>query len=74
MDGENIEDLLSTFPHAGAKSWLLGSFAGVAEIPDPYLLPDTEAEKSLQHIAESVRTLLSFDAAPGSTAGPKSGP
>ena len=60
MDGQNIEDLMRTFPQARSKSWLLGSFVGVQEIPDPYLLPDIEAARSLQQIVESVRNLLAL--------------
>jgi len=58
MDGHNIEDLLRIFPQARSKSWLLGSFAGVPEIADPYQLPEIEAVQSLQQIAESVQKLL----------------
>jgi len=58
MDAQNIEDLLRTFPHVRSKSWLLGSFAEVKEIADPYLLPEIEATHSLQQIATGVKTLL----------------
>ena len=60
MDGQNIEDLMRTFPQARSKSWLLGSFVGAQEILDPYLLPDIEAARSLQQIVESVRNLLAL--------------
>jgi len=62
MDGQNIEDLMRTFPQARPKSWLLGSFMGVQEIPDPYLLPEIEAARSLQQIVESVENLLALQA------------
>ena len=58
MDGENIEDLLRVFPQARSKSWLLGSFVGVPEIRDPYLLSEIEAVQALQQIVESVKTIL----------------
>jgi protein-tyrosine-phosphatase/predicted ATP-grasp superfamily ATP-dependent carboligase len=54
MDGENIEDLLRLFPDARSKAWLLGPFAGVAEIRDPYALDDPEAERPLRQIIDGI--------------------
>jgi protein-tyrosine-phosphatase len=57
MDGQNLEDLLALAPEARAKTWLLGSFGGLAGIRDPYLLPQEEARASLHQIRESIDAL-----------------
>ena len=72
MDGENIEDLLEAFPQARSKIWLLGSFVGVPEIRDPYLLPEIEAVQSLQQIMESVKTILHSNDRSPTGSGPQS--
>jgi protein-tyrosine-phosphatase len=58
MDGHNIEDLLSLYPQARAKSWLLGSFRERGAIRDPYLLADAEALEALRQVRESVNVIL----------------
>jgi protein-tyrosine phosphatase len=68
MDGQNIEDLLSAFPRARAKTWLLGSFRGAGAIRDPYLLSEGEASESLRQIRESIDTIMKRY--PSSASGP----
>ncbi|HZF20095.1 MAG TPA: ATP-grasp domain-containing protein [Burkholderiales bacterium] len=57
MDGENIEDLLSAFPDARSKTFLLGPFSGSPEIRDPFTMPEPEAEGPLRQIASSIDQL-----------------
>jgi protein-tyrosine-phosphatase/predicted ATP-grasp superfamily ATP-dependent carboligase len=59
MDGQNLEDLLTAYPVARGKSWLLGSFGGVRVIRDPYVLSQIEASEALRQVKESVDVLLS---------------
>jgi protein-tyrosine-phosphatase/predicted ATP-grasp superfamily ATP-dependent carboligase len=58
MDGQNLDDLLTVYPQAQAKAWLLGSFRGVRAIHDPYLLPEAQASESLRQVKESIDVIL----------------
>jgi protein-tyrosine-phosphatase len=58
MDGQNLEDLLTAYPQARTKSWLLGSFGGFRAIRDPYTLPPMKASESLRQVKGSIDVIL----------------
>ena len=76
MDGQNLADLLAAYPHARAKTWLLGAFSGAGGIADPYLLPEAAARESLRQVKDGIDRLVEHYAAPAGvpgTAGAASG-
>lgn len=62
MDRQNERDLLAAFPEARGKAYYLGLFAagGPAQIADPFLMEEFEAEESYCQLAAALDGLAAF--------------
>lgn len=57
MDAANVEELHGRHPEIASKTWLLGRFAGVTEIADPWGEPDDAFVRCCELVARALDAL-----------------